>query len=103
VSVWCACGGAFRNRQALSRHQRKSGCGGNNREDDAISPLDKLGLVGEDQVAIIGSMLKDLNILESGDKGRSLEDIVNEESKGLLSSTYSRFGRDGALESEQWR
>jgi hypothetical protein len=69
VSVWCACGGAFRNRQALFRHQRKSECDGINREDDLLSPLAEFG---QDKVAVIGSML---SILDLGVKGRSLEDI----------------------------
>jgi hypothetical protein len=84
VSVWCVCGGAFRNRQALFRHQRKSECDGINHEDDLPGPLVELERkeLCEDQEAVIVSML---SILDLGVKGRSLEDIFDDESKGIRS------------------
>jgi hypothetical protein len=115
VSVWCICGEAFRNRQALFRHQRKAECGGIDLEDDIPSPIDGQSELdpddmfpifpmdeelAEDQATLIEPLLESYqSILVAGVKGKSLDDIIKEERKGTIYFCFiSRFARNGGLE-----
>jgi hypothetical protein len=80
VSIWCAgCREAFRNRQALSRHQKISNCNGSYRDGDLSLP-------------VFAGMKEILRILGSC-RSLSTDIIVKKRPLGKILSEASRGSR----------
>jgi hypothetical protein len=80
VSIYClVCRTGYRNRQALSRHQIKSTCSGFYHGNDVlVSPINADKLV--EKLVTTNSTLS----LELFDRGRSLDEIIEQEMKGIF-------------------
>jgi hypothetical protein len=87
ISIWCAgCRIALRNRQSLSRHQKKSGCSGSYNIDSLLDdkmfeqePVSTISILTNGAALDLNpNAFNDLN-LNLGDavKGRSLADIID--------------------------
>jgi hypothetical protein len=87
ISVYCkGCQTGYRNRQALSRHQKKTICSGFYHENN-IPELPTDAEMPADKVAIdsIESILSNSTLsLELFDRGRSLDEIIEQEMKGIF-------------------
>jgi hypothetical protein len=85
VSVYCSgCRTGYRNRQALTRHQRDSKCKGSH-HDNAIPepPIDVKTPVGLHSIDLIVSILNHSNLSPKPlIRGRSLDDIIEQEMEG---------------------
>jgi hypothetical protein len=111
VSIWCAgCTAGYRNRQALFRHQKKSGCSGSLHKSPQEEPLyannsEEIVIVPSTDLVLHPNFFEDLHLGGDAVKGRSLADITDTAQNGLGSPLINRFamrsGRiwDGALES----
>jgi hypothetical protein len=100
MSIWCSsCQTAFRNRQSLSRHQRKSGCSGILHETPyekeparvlmqiIFPPVKELENIPSDLIeSIFDQSNLSPNFWVSSISAISLNDLVEQEIKGIHSS-----------------
>jgi hypothetical protein len=98
ISVYCkGCQIGYRNRQALSRHQNKTNCSGfyheNNISESPIDAIMPVGQVPSDSIELILSN-STLSLVPFG-RGRSLDDIIEQEMQGENFSAYNSLDLKG--------
>jgi hypothetical protein len=116
LSVWCdSCRAGFRNRQALFRHHRKTGCHGSYQQDNLLisrhvqGPIELIKSSGRSELkrvphSVIASILDEslgTTILASSVNGRTLCEILEQGKKGIASS-FSILDLSGDSGLELW-